>query len=77
MKDLYKILNINKTSSDNDIKKAYKKLAFQYHPDKNNSSDAESKFREISEAYDILMNTDKEECMIISVMIVFLVIFLK
>ena len=76
MKDLYKILNINKTSSDNDIKKAYKKLAFQYHPDKNNSSDAESKFREI-EAYDILMNTDKEECMMNFGYDVFLVIFLK
>ena len=59
MKDLYKILNINKSSTDNEIKKAYKKLAFQYHHDKNKSSDAESKFREISEAYDILMNTDK------------------
>jgi len=59
MKDLYKILGIDKSSSDNDIKKAYKKLAFQYHPDKNKSSEAESKFREISEAYDILMNTDK------------------
>ena len=59
MKDLYKILGIDKSSSDNDIKKAYKKLAFQYHPDKNKASDASSKFREISEAYDILMNTDK------------------
>jgi len=59
MKDLYKILGISKSSSENDIKKAYKKLAFQYHPDKNKSSDAESKFREISEAYDILMNSDK------------------
>ena len=59
MKDLYKILNIDKSASNNDIKKAYKKLAFQYHPDKNKSSDAESVFREISEAYDILMNTDK------------------
>ena len=59
MKDLYKILGIDKSCNENDIKKAYKKLAFQYHPDKNKSSDAESKFREISEAYDILMNTDK------------------
>jgi len=59
MKDLYKILNIDKSSTDNEIKKAYKKLAFQYHPDKNKSSDSESKFRGISEAYDILMNTDK------------------
>tara|TARA_B100000900_G_C20489926_1_gene679126 strand:+ start:58 stop:1092 length:1035 start_codon:yes stop_codon:yes gene_type:complete len=59
MKDLYKILGIDKSCNENDIKKAYKKLAFQYHPDKNKSSDAESKFREISEAYDILMNVDK------------------
>jgi len=59
MKDLYKILNIDKSVTDNEIKKAYKKLAFQYHPDKNKSPDSENKFREISEAYDILMNTDK------------------
>jgi len=59
MKDFYKILGINKSASDNEIKKAYKKLAFQYHPDKNKSSDAESKFREISEAYEVLSNTDK------------------
>ena len=59
MKDLYKILGIDKSCNENDIKKAYKKLAFQYHPDKNKSSDAKSKFREITEAYDILMNTDK------------------
>lgn len=59
MKDFYKILGINKSASDNEIKKAYKKLAFQYHPDKNNSPDAESKFREISEAYEVLSNSDK------------------
>lgn len=59
MKDFYKILGITKSSSDNDIKKAYKKLAFQYHPDKNKSPDAQEKFREISEAYDILMDSDK------------------
>ena len=59
MKDLYKILQIDKSVTDNEIKKAYKKLAFQYYPDKNKSPDAQSKFMEISEAYDILMNTDK------------------
>lgn len=60
MKDFYKILNIDKSSNTNDIKKAYKKLAFQYHPDKNKSKEAESKFRDISEAYDILMDSDKK-----------------
>tara|TARA_B100000963_G_C22529310_1_gene626829 strand:+ start:89 stop:1108 length:1020 start_codon:yes stop_codon:yes gene_type:complete len=59
MKDLYSILNIQKSSNDSDIKKAYKKLAFQYHPDKNQSKDAESKFKDISEAYEVLLNPDK------------------
>ena len=59
MKDLYSILNVSKSSNDNEIKKAYKKLAFQYHPDKNKSKDAEIKFKEISEAYEILTNKDK------------------
>jgi len=59
MKDYYHILEVSKECSATDIKKAYKKLAFQYHPDKNKSDDAESKFREISEAYDILSNADK------------------
>ena len=59
MKDLYSILNISKSSNNNEIKKAYKKLAFQYHPDKNKSKDAEIKFKEISEAYEMLTNPDK------------------
>ena len=59
MKDYYSILEVPKDCIETDIKKAYKKLAFQYHPDKNKSDDAESKFREISEAYDILSNADK------------------
>ena len=59
MKDYYRILEVSKECSTTDIKKAYKKLAFQYHPDKNKAHDAESKFREISEAYDILSNADK------------------
>ena len=59
MKDYYHILEVSKECSATDIKKAYKKLAFQYHPDKNKSDDAESKFREISESYDILSNEDK------------------
>ena len=59
MKDLYSILGVQKSSNDSEIKKAYKKLAFQYHPDKNKSKDAESKFQDISEAYEVLSNSDK------------------
>ena len=54
---LYDILEVNKTASIEDIKKSYKKLAFQYHPDKNpDNKDAELKFKEISNAYSILSN---------------------
>ena len=59
MKDLYSILGVQKSMNDSDIKKAYKKLAFQYHPDKNKSEDAETKFKDISEAYEVLSNSDK------------------
>lgn len=55
-KDYYQILNISPSASKEDIKKAYYKLALQYHPDKNSSEDAEEKFKEISEAYDVLYN---------------------
>ena len=53
MKDLYSILSISKEASKDDIKKAYRKLAFEYHPDKNNNSTSD-KFNDISEAYEIL-----------------------
>jgi len=60
-KDYYNILNIDKNASDEDIKKAYKKLALQYHPDKNQGNeDACEKFKEIGEAYGVLSNKDKK-----------------
>ncbi|PWA51945.1 P58IPK-like protein [Artemisia annua] len=60
-KDWYKILGISKTASIAEIKRAYKKLALQWHPDKNvdNREEAENKFREIAAAYEILGDDDK------------------
>ena len=56
-KDYYKILGVSKNASAEEIKRAYRKLALQYHPDKN-SSDGE-KFKEINEAYQVLSDTQK------------------
>lgn len=54
-KDWYKILGVSKTAAISDIKRAYKKLALQWHPDKNvdNREEAEAKFREIAAAYEV------------------------
>lgn len=53
--DYYKILGVDKKATDEDLKKAYRKLAMKWHPDKNryNKKDAEAKFKQISEAYDV------------------------
>ena len=59
MKDLYHILNLQKNATDTDIKKSYRKLAFKYHPDKNDSEEASVKFEGISEAYEILSKPEK------------------
>ncbi|KAJ7391403.1 DnaJ sub B member 5 [Desmophyllum pertusum] len=60
-KDFYKILGVLKTAKDDEIKKAYRKLALKWHPDKNKSPGAEEKFKEISEAYDVLSDKEKRE----------------
>lgn len=60
VKDYYKIIGVSKNSSQDEIKKAYRKLAHQHHPDKNGEGD-ESKFKEINEAYQILGSPEKRK----------------
>merc|ERR1711963_1300591 len=60
-KDYYKILGVARGASDDEIKKAYRKLALKYHPDKNQSPGAEERFKEIGEAYDVLSDAKKKQ----------------
>jgi len=61
-KDYYSILGINKNASESDIKKAYRKLALKYHPDRNpNDKEAENRFKEVSEAYEVLSDPEKRK----------------
>tara|TARA_B100000131_G_scaffold175032_1_gene169109 strand:+ start:6367 stop:7410 length:1044 start_codon:yes stop_codon:yes gene_type:complete len=57
--DYYKTLGVAKDASEKDIKKAFRSMAMKYHPDKNSSDDAERKFKEANEAYDVLSDPDK------------------
>ena len=60
-KDYYNVLGINKGASDDEIKKAYRKKAMEFHPDKNpDNPQAETKFKEAAEAYDVLSNSEKK-----------------
>lgn len=58
-RDYYEVLGLGKEASADDIKKSYRKLARQYHPDVNKEADAESKFKEVKEAYDVLSDDGK------------------
>uniref|UniRef100_A0A182YEJ5 Uncharacterized protein n=1 Tax=Anopheles stephensi TaxID=30069 RepID=A0A182YEJ5_ANOST len=60
-KDFYKILGVSKSASDDEIKKAYRKLALKYHPDKNKSPQAEERFKEVAEAYEVLSDKKKRD----------------
>ncbi|XP_021906198.1 dnaJ homolog subfamily B member 3 [Carica papaya] len=59
--DYYKVLLVDRSAKDDDLKKAYRKLAMKWHPDKNpnNKKEAEAKFKQISEAYDVLSDPQK------------------
>ena len=63
MKDYYQTLGVSEDASDEDIRKAFRKLAFQYHPDKNigHEKEAEEKFKDINEAYGVLSDKAKRE----------------
>lgn len=60
-KDYYKILGVNREATEEDIKKAYRKLALKCHPDKNKEKGAEEKFKELAEAYEILSDSKKRD----------------
>ena len=60
-KDYYKTLNVAKDATQDEIKRAYRKLARKYHPDVNKDTSAESKFKELSEAYEVLKDVEKRK----------------
>jgi DnaJ-class molecular chaperone len=59
--DYYKILGVSKAASDQEIKTAYRKLALQYHPDRNKGKEAEEKFKEVTKAYEVLSDKQKRQ----------------
>jgi len=58
-RDYYKVLGVPRNATDEEVKKAFRKLAFQYHPDRNGQKGAEEKFKEINEAYQVLSDPEK------------------
>ena len=60
-KDYYSVLGVSKGATDDELKKAYRKMALKFHPDKNQSPGAEEKFKQIGEAYDVLSDPKKRQ----------------
>jgi curved DNA-binding protein len=60
-KDYYKVLGVSRSASADEVKKAYRKLARQFHPDKNKAKDAESKFKDVNEANEVLSDPEKRK----------------
>jgi molecular chaperone DnaJ len=60
-RDYYEVLGIERNASDEDIKKAFRKLAFKYHPDHNQDDKSGEAFKEINEAYEALSDKDKRD----------------
>ncbi len=60
-KDFYEVLGVSKSASADEIKRAYRKLALEFHPDRNKSKDAEAKFKEVTKAYEILSDPQKKQ----------------
>ena len=58
-RDYYEVLGVSRDATDEEIKKAFRKLAFQYHPDRNREDGAAEKFKEVNEAYEVLSDANK------------------
>jgi len=60
-KDYYEVLGVTKSASEDEIKRAYRKLALQYHPDRNKTAGASEKFKEVTHAYEVLSDSQKRQ----------------